>query len=160
MASSNHHLGAVIAAALFAALAASSQPLAAGGSVAFSDIQDLLDQQPAIKSLLAESLEVAAGGMAVRIGSHHPALGGKRMGPFEFDAKPRGEPGPFTLALIVCTVHHFLDAEGNSTTFEDAVDIKEELIFVKLAQLEKGAHLDDCAREEVFEAEAVKRDAQ
>lgn len=146
MASSYYRLRALVAAVLVAALAASSQAVAAGGSVAFSDIQDLLGQQPTIRLLLTESLEVAAGGMAVRIGSHHPALGGKRIGPFEFHAKPRGEPGPFTLALVVCTVHHFLDAEGNSTTFEAAVDVEEELTFVRLAQLDKGAHLDDCTR--------------
>lgn len=136
----------VVAAALVAALAVSSQPVAADGSVAFADIQDLLDQQPAIRLLLTETLEVAADGLAVRIGSHQLALGGARIGPFVFSAKLRGEPGLFALQLVVCTVPHFLDAEGNPTTFEAAVEVEEELAYVKLAQLGEGPRLDDCFR--------------
>jgi hypothetical protein len=116
----------------------------ADGSVALTDVQKVIEQQPALNSLLSTQLDVAKTGWAVRLGNHFVHLGGARVGPYVFQAKPADQPGPYTLELTVCTRVVFLGADGTPSKDErEAKAIREQLRFV-IVQDSASTQKADC----------------
>lgn len=105
----------------------------AGGSLPFSDVKGLLAQQPALAKFVAEHLDVAEIGTASRVGGRvNEELSGSRVAPYEFDAKPKGAPGDFTLMLVIEAETNFLDASGKKVRVEKATKIQEHLTGIRL----------------------------
>lgn len=101
-------------AVFFLALAAMSQTCRAGGTVDFSYVDGLLQQRPEIRTVLLSSLLMPGDAYAqVRLGSHFTNLGGARLGPYTFDATPKGKAGP-SVQVTLCTTPLLLDATGKT----------------------------------------------
>ena len=118
-----------------AGLAASSL-CSAGGSVEFKVVDQLIRQQPIIYSWLSASLVLPDMAFAeVRFGSHFKYLGGGRMGPYTFMAKPRASRSHGEIEVIICTDVRFLDESGKQlpdSEIEDAVRLEETLASVQV----------------------------
>ncbi len=126
-------LGAAIL--LFAVGAAS-----AGGSLDFSDLKDLLEQQPILARFISEHLDVAKIGNGGRIGGKvSEELGGSRIAPYEFEAKAKGATGDFNLLLVIEAETTFLDRKGKETGVAKATQIKERLKRICLRPLPADA---------------------
>ena len=108
----------------------------AGGSVEFKVIEQLIRQQPTMYSWLSSSLVLPDTAFAeVRFGSHFKHLGGGRMGPYTFMAKPRASSSTSEIEVIVCTDVRFLDKSGKQlpdSKIEDAVRLEEKLASVQV----------------------------
>jgi hypothetical protein len=103
-------------------------PLAAhaGGSFFFTDLKDLLAQQPILARFLSEHFDIAEIGGAPRIGTGtNKNLSGIRIAPFELEAKPKGAPGDFSLILIIDAETTYLDSSGHVVALENATDIRQ-----------------------------------
>jgi hypothetical protein len=113
--------------------------LSAGGTVDYRDVRHLLRQQPAIERLIASSVDVASTGVAVRLGNHWKHLGGMRVGPYVFAARPRNSRDE-GFDLVVCTQVTFLTASGKETRDpDDAASVREQLVSVGLMPAGSGA---------------------
>jgi hypothetical protein len=105
----------------------------AGGSLPFSDLKDLLAQQPILAQFISEHLDVAEIGTASRVGGRvNEELSGSRVSPYEFDAKPKGTKGDFTLMLVIEAETSFLDANGKKVRVEKATKIQERFTGIRL----------------------------
>lgn len=105
----------------------------AGGSLPFSDLKELLDQQPVLAKFISEHLDVAEIGTAQRVGGRvNEELSGSRVAPYEFDAKPKGASGDFTLMLVIEAETSFLDANGKKVRVEKATKVQERLTGIRL----------------------------
>ena len=108
----------------------------AGGSVEFSVVDQLIRQQPAIHGWLSSSLVLPDTAFAeVRFGPHFKHLGGGRMGPYTFMAKPRASSSTSEIEIIVCTDVRFLDKSGKQlpdSKIEDAMRLEEKLASVQV----------------------------
>jgi hypothetical protein len=105
----------------------------AGGSLPFSDVKELLNQQPLLAQFIAEHLDVAEIGTAQRVGGRvNEELSGSRVAPYEFDAKPKGAKGDFTLMLVIEAETNFLDANGKKVRVEKATKIQERFTGIRL----------------------------
>jgi len=102
--------------------------LHAGGSVELSDIQPLLNQQPALWKLFSERLDIFPHGGGLRLGSEGIPLRGYRVGPYEFRAKLKGVGGSYNLKLTVTTDLFFLDSHGRDVSDEKLATRKEEVL--------------------------------
>ena len=100
-------------AALLLALILLPQIGKAGGSVQFSQIHHLLQQKPEIRAVLLQSLAMPSSAYAqVRLGAHFKNLSGYRLGPYTFQASPKGKAGQPVLVTL-CTSSRFIDSAGN-----------------------------------------------
>jgi len=82
----------------------------AGGSVEFDQIDRLLQQKPEIREVLLRSLVMPSSAFAqVRLGPHFKHLGGHRLGPYTFQASPKGKTGAPVLVTL-CTSALLLDS--------------------------------------------------
>jgi len=108
----------------------------AGGSVEFSVVDQLIRQQPAIHGWLSSSLVLPDTAFAeVRFGPHFKHLGGGRMGPYTFMAKPMAFGSISEIEVIICTNARFLDKSGKQlldSNIEDAVRLEEKLASVQV----------------------------
>ncbi len=105
----------------------------AGGSLPFSDLKELINQQPLLAQFIAEHLDVAEIGTGQRVGGRvNEELAGSRVAPYEFDAKPKGEKGDFTLLLVIEAETNFLDANGKKVRMEKAAKIQERFTGILL----------------------------
>lgn len=94
-------------------MACGASPAFAGGSVDFENVDRLLRQHPAVYQWLASSLVFPDTVYAeVRFGSHFDHLGGGRMGPYSFLARPKSGTADNDIRVVVCTVATFVDADG------------------------------------------------
>lgn len=119
---------AAVKTTLLAALLSAFFPIAAlaGGSFFFTDLKDLLAQQPALARFITEHFDVAETGSAPRIGSGvNKELAGIRIAPFEIDAKPKGASGNFTFILIIDAETTYLDRSGRTVSLPNATDIRQ-----------------------------------
>ena len=113
-------------------------PLAAhsDGSFALADIQELLNQQPALRDLIAGTLDTSPGGLAGRINTgDNPALAGTRVTPYRLKAKPKGAAGDFTLTLSIEAETRFLDARGEEVPLSQATHIEQHFTAIRLVPL-------------------------
>lgn len=122
----------------FIAIISSPEPCFGSGSFEPRDIKPLLNQRPALARAIEERLELATIGQAMRLGPSTPALAGYRVAPYQIEAKPKGEQGPFTLLLSVDADTKYLDAKGKPVAMARAVAVKEKLTDVCLLPLPTG----------------------
>jgi hypothetical protein len=66
-----------------------------------SDALPLLKQHPELLAMIEKSLDVWPVGGGVRLGKDFGDDQGKRIPPFEFDARLKGSMGPYNLLLII-----------------------------------------------------------
>jgi hypothetical protein len=82
-------------------------PARAGGSLAWEEVAKRIRvQDPLLAAFIAEHLDVARSGGAVRVGHDKdgnslapPFEVGERIPPYDFDAKPKGAPGDYSLTI-------------------------------------------------------------
>ena len=116
-------------------------PLAFGeGSVSWNEIENQLEMVPEIRAHLSKTLDIEEAGSGTRLGRHWGELHGARIGPYRFNAKPKGAAGGWQFALVVEVDITFLDAQGRSLKADpdpnDAVGIRESFVAAKLEPLE------------------------
>jgi hypothetical protein len=105
----------------------------AGGSLPFSDLKELLAQQPVLAQFISEHLDVAEIGTGSRVGGRvNEELSGSRVAPYEFDAKPKGAKGDFTLMLVIEAETNFVDANGKKVRVEKGTRIEERFTGIRL----------------------------
>lgn len=101
----------------------------AGGSLGVEDLDRVLDSNPELKRLLHESIELGPMGTGLRLGRHFGEnLVGRRIGPYEFPARYRGD-GEEAYALVV-TLHTeawLVDGSGVAITEPGDLDVPESL---------------------------------
>ncbi len=110
----------------------------AGGSFSFKEhLKPLLLQQPELEKYLLQSLDFSDSGFANRIGQNvNPRFGGRRIGPYILQAKPKGRKGDFIFEVTVETEYIMKDAKGKLTEdISQAYDIQEKLISVEIKPL-------------------------
>ncbi len=118
----------------------------AGGSVCLEkELKPLLNQKPALREIIINTFDIAESGWAPsRIGSNvNKKYGGKRLGPYFFNAKPKGDKGEYIFVLIFHTERIFLDSEGKSTDITNAYTIKEKLTSIEIKIKEKTCFSGD-----------------
>ncbi|HWI80719.1 hypothetical protein [Ramlibacter sp.] len=100
----------------------------------------LLDQKPQVKEFILQNFDLPNGAWAeVRIGSHFKHLGGKRLGPYTVQVRPKGTHEISPVVLTLCTTYQFLDRNGASVDLDvagraDVVDVREKLVSVQLRE--------------------------
>ena len=100
----------------------------ADGTIYLSDIDALLKQQPELYKTLKTTLDIEEIGLAPRISAYMSAgLGGRRVAPYTFDAKPKGSKGPYIFVLEIRAKTRYYDRKGKEVPVRDAVSMKEEL---------------------------------
>jgi hypothetical protein len=99
-------------AALATLVAFGSVPIAhADGTVGFEQADEFLKQAPDVRAYLMETLCIASAGWAARLASNYP-LGGARIGPYKFQARPKGQPNGPRFELRITTHQIGYDANG------------------------------------------------
>ena len=84
----------------------------AGATVGFGQVDHLLQQEPEIRAVLLQSLVMPTSAFAqIRLGPHFMHLGGHRLGPYTFQASPKGKAGAPVLVTL-CTSSLLLDSSG------------------------------------------------
>jgi hypothetical protein len=117
-------------------LAWSSSHLFAGGSITLKDIQPILDQQPKLWHFFLDHFDISPHGGGVRLGKDWGELQGARVAPYEFEAKMKGDPGPYDLKIKIETDGWYFDAQGKEAPDQRlAVSIKEVLIHIGVGPL-------------------------
>jgi hypothetical protein len=141
---------------LLPALAAAVVPLTclAGGSVAFGDIERLLDRTPQLKRVLQSFEPVSSAYAEVRLGPQFKHLGGKRLGPYTFEAHPKIDSDPVSRSagagivyVTLCTTYRFVDRAGKvlpqgSDKEFDATQVREQVTAVVLRESEGSASVN------------------
>lgn len=114
----------------------------AGGSVSIDDVKFLISTQPATHKWLSSTLEMPETVNAeVRFGNHYKHLGGARMGPYTFRARPKGSASPVEIDVTLCTIAEFYDKSGKRVTAEiekNAVRIEEKLSAIMVRDARDG----------------------
>lgn len=101
------------------ALLVFSQVGLAGGSVEWAaDALPLLKSHPGLLKTTTSSFDVSKTGGGMRLGRDFGADQGKRIPPFEFEAKLKGSPGDFNLLLIIHDPSGASDEGDVDTWFE------------------------------------------
>jgi len=94
------------------ALFANAPAAHANGSVGFEQADAFLKQAPEIRAYLMDTLCIAESGEAVRLAGDYP-LGGMRIAPYRFQARPKGQPNGPRFDLWITTWQTGYDANGN-----------------------------------------------
>jgi hypothetical protein len=88
-----------------------------GGSIGWDDVSTRVGRSdPGLIKVINDAYKVAPVGSALRLGPRSvdvvegKAEAGTRLPPYEFDCKPKGKPGPFSLHL---TIDEGGDGKGN-----------------------------------------------
>ena len=88
-------------------------PVRAGGTLPFTDLVPLLKRRPELGAFLFQAYELPDSAFAViRVGSHFAHLGGRRLGPYLFEARSRLGRERGSALISLCTRHRFLDRAG------------------------------------------------
>lgn len=106
----------------------------ADGSIGFEEVDAVLRQRPELRTYLVDTLCISNSGLASRVAGEYP-MGGSRLGPYELDAKPKGQAGPYVFRLIVNTSQTFFDKNGKEADVTEAVRVKEILSSIELSEL-------------------------
>jgi len=97
-----------------AASLASSHALAEG-SVSFEEADKFLKEAKDIRDHLFATLCISAGGSGARLAGEYP-LGGMRIGPYEFEARPKGADVSKTFTLKINTYKFAYDRDDRPIT--------------------------------------------
>ena len=101
-------------------------PVFAGGSITLDDLQPLLNQQPKLWRFFQEHFDISPHGGGMRLGKDWGELQGARVAPYEFEAKMKGDTGPYDLKITIETNGWYYDANGKEMPDPKlAVSIKE-----------------------------------
>jgi len=121
----------------------------AGGSVGLDEVDRLLDRTPHIKQALLGSLQPTGSAYAeVRLGPQFKNLGGHRLGPYSFQARPKGKGGGGVIYVTLCTTYRFVDRlgkplpQGSDGEF-DATQVREQVTAIVLRETE-GNPSENC----------------
>ena len=115
----------------------------AGGTVEFSHARKVLAQSPHVLSFVTSTLDVAGTGTGVRVGAPtYTHLGGLRIGPYTFEATPKGHAGGEMLELIICTQTTFIDAAGAEADPAHAVAVREKFLFIEIRDVNRHRAAD------------------
>lgn len=112
----------------------------AGGTIEFKQINRLLQQKPQLSSILLQSIDLPSSAYAeVRLGSHFKHLSAFRLGPYTFQARPKGSKGSGTITVTLCTQYQFLDSSGKvipqgSDREFDAMQVQEQLTAIVFSE--------------------------
>lgn len=123
-----------------ALLLLSALPARAGGTLAFSDLLPLLKQKPQLSGFLFEAYRLPTSAFAeVRLASYFTHLGGRRLGPYVFEAELRDPAAGGPVLISLCTRSQFLDRSGAPVPETDdppidATDVREGLIAILLRE--------------------------
>ncbi|MFT5465118.1 MAG: hypothetical protein ACI8UO_000204 [Verrucomicrobiales bacterium] len=132
----------------------------AGGSCTWEDAERILAQAPKIRDHLKATLEIEEIGSATRLGRHFENLGGARIGPYVFEAKPKDASGGAQFNLVIETAYTFLDGAGSEIADdgepEKADDVKEKFLSARLEAISSAAG-GGVGRIELSEADAKTR---
>lgn len=111
-----------------------------------SELQGLLDQQPAVRDALLASVRLSDSAFGeVRFGSHFVHLGGMRAGPYTIRAMLKGSERE--LEVILCTTFRLLDRDGAElpeAQMEDAECIDDRLRYVVLREVTLPSLRPEC----------------
>ena len=114
----------------------SSSSSFAGGSITLDDLQSLLNQQPRLWKFYQDHFDISPHGGGMRLGKDWGELQGARVAPYEFEAKMKGDPGPYNLKITIETNGWYFDAQGNAMPDpKQAVTIKEVLVRIGVGPL-------------------------
>ncbi len=136
------YLAALAVAVTVAATSASH----AGGSTSWNQVAAILPK-PTL-DFIQKTLEVSAVGDGLRMGKHHGALAGSRIGPYTFQATSRLNEAEFSLTIE--TVADFIDPTGHGIASEGApagTRIVEHFVAMRLELVE-----EHCAEDTPVEA--------
>ena len=119
----------------------------AGGSVAFGDIDRLLARTPHLKRVIQSFEPTGSAYAEVRLGPQFKHLGGQRLGPYTFEAHPKGSAGGGIVYVTLCTTYRFADRAGKllpqgSDKEFDATQVREQVTAVVLRESEGSASAD------------------
>jgi len=103
-----------------------------GGSVTWNEVKSVLDQRPEIARVVYSTLDCFHSGYTPnRIGGMFP-LGGKRLGPYGFRCRVKGNETNYDLVLSVNTSYKLLDAEGKDADISIATRVDEKFRSIEL----------------------------
>jgi hypothetical protein len=115
----------------------------AAGSVSFDQVKIVLEQNADVGRTVVNAFEFQNTGSATRLGRQFKKLGGARVGPYGFLARPRGSKGGYDVEIRVCTTLTFLDAGGNLLkNRNEAAKVRETFKAVVIRKA--GADAPDC----------------
>ena len=107
----------------------------ADGTLFLSDIEPLLNQQPALWHAIKEGFDLRNVGLAPRIGlKQNKELHGSRIAPYTFDAKPKGSSGAYIFTVTIEAKTHYFNKKGKEVALMGAWDFKEELQSISIMQ--------------------------
>jgi len=111
--------------------------LSAGGSFDIDiELKPIRQQIPELWTALNQAFEMQRSGWANRIGNPvNPRLGGTRVGPYCLAGRPRGVPGPDSLAICIHTEPRWLDAAGREVDLPEAERVEERFRSVEIRPL-------------------------
>jgi hypothetical protein len=94
----------------------------AGGSVSQAELEPILGKLAPAWEALKVAYEISEIGSGLRIGSQvNEHLGGMRVLPFSFQARPKGGAGEFTIIITITGDNVFTNSEGKIVELPDAV---------------------------------------
>jgi hypothetical protein len=121
---------------ILAVLLLHQSPSFAGGSITIDDLRPILDQQPKLWEFFQTQFDISQHGVGLRLGKDWGELEGTRIAPYEFEAKMRGDPGPYNLKLIIETNGWYYDLSGKQVSDpKKAFRIKEVLTNIGVGPL-------------------------
>lgn len=121
-----------------------------GGTMDEAELLELLKQKPQIREFILQNFDMPKGAWgAVRIGSHYPHLGGKRLGPYTIQVAPKGRTELSPIVITLCTANTFYDASGKALPADSrdeylAVRVQEKLLSVQLRQASEAFMAPAC----------------
>jgi len=125
----------LVSAAIGIVLQSGVVPAFADGTLDFvQGVQPLLMQRPYFARFLLDTFDFDQSAQAVTVGRDvNPVLAGQRIGPYTVFAKKKGTSGPYTIAVVIDTNLHFLDAKGVELDDpQHAVTVKEDFYAVEI----------------------------
>jgi len=109
----------------------------AWGTLETSDVLAIIRQNEVLYKSLTAAFEFGDAAVGNRIGNVGDAhLGGARVAPYEFSAKPKGSKGPWLFNIIVEAETKYYRKSGEEVTLYEGEIIKEKLTSVKIVPMD------------------------
>jgi hypothetical protein len=110
-----------------------SIPSHATGSMGTDEVLIIIKQNTNLYKSLDQAFDFSPGAVGMRIGNVGDArLGGARVAPYEFYARPKGSTGDWIFTIIVEADTKYFKKSGEVATIFDGEVIKETLIGVRI----------------------------
>ena len=108
------------------------------GSLSTDDVIPILRQNSTLYDCLVKTFDFSKGAVGRRIGNVGEAhLGGARVAPYEFNARPKGSTGPWIFLIVVEADTKYFKKNGETATLFDGEVIKETLTGVRIEPLKQ-----------------------